>query len=261
VTVILGQIAPPGSTGPPDVETFQVGTGASSPSYAVPPGNWTVTSWSVRGGSVTSTAALQAWRPTPGADQHTLVAESDTATLPPGSSAPFATSIAVQEGDVLGVDTESGDIADFVSSGVTGDILRRVSPDGSDPDLGQTVGSPGDFSYSQSGGRVNVAATVAGPDPEPEAGDTKPPDTKILKGPKRTTHKRKAKLRFGSSEPAGAAFLCALDGRGTRPCDSPEKVRVGRGQHRFEVQAIDAAGNIDPTPDERRWKVKRKDDG
>jgi hypothetical protein len=87
--------------------------------------------------------------------------------------------------------------------------------------------------------------------------DINPPDTKILKGPKRTVHKRLTKMHFGSSEPAGATFACKLDARPTHPCDSPEKFRVGRGRHRFEVQAIDATGNIDPTPAVRKWRVKR----
>jgi hypothetical protein len=87
--------------------------------------------------------------------------------------------------------------------------------------------------------------------------DLNPPDTKILKGPKRTVHNRKTKMHFGSSEPFGATFVCTVDARPTHPCDSPERFRVGRGRHRFEVQAIDAAGNIDPTPALRKWKVKR----
>jgi hypothetical protein len=90
------------------------------------------------------------------------------------------------------------------------------------------------------------------------SGDTRPPDTKILKGPKKRTHKRKAKVHFGSSEPAGATFVCTVDGGGPKPCKSPERFKVGRGKHRFEVQAVDAAGNIDPTPAERRWRVRRQ---
>jgi hypothetical protein len=88
--------------------------------------------------------------------------------------------------------------------------------------------------------------------------DTRPPDTKILKGPKKRTHKRKAKIHFGSSEPAAATFVCTIDDGGPKPCKSPERLKVGRGKHRFGVQAVDAAGNIDPTPAERKWRVKRE---
>jgi hypothetical protein len=258
VTVTLGEIAPPGSTGPADAESFQVQTGATSPSYAVPPGDWTIIAWSVQSGTMDGIAELQVWRPMPGVNQHTLVAESGPATVPAGTSPSFSTSILVQEGEVLGINTESGNIDDFVTPGGDGNVVRRVFPTGSDPAVGQTVGSPGDFGYNELGGRVNVAATLEGPDPEPQAGDTTPPDTKILKGPKKRTHKRKAKIHFGSSEPAGATFVCSIDDGGPKPCKSPERFKVGRGKHRFTVQAVDASGNIDPTPAERRWRVKRE---
>jgi hypothetical protein len=108
------------------------------------------------------------------------------------------------------------------------------------------------------GGDESGFSAPAPPPPEPAVSDTDPPDTKILKGPKKRTHKRQAKIHFGSSEPAGAAFVCSIDDGGLKPCESPERFKVGRGKHRFEVQAVDAAGNIDPTPAERKWRVKRE---
>src|SRR3990172_9774881 len=115
-TSTLGEIAPPGSFDPGggDSVTFQYQTGPASPSYSVPAGNWTITSWDVRGGTMLSTARLQVWRPTPGMNQHTLVAQSDLATVPAGTSGPFTTSIPVQQSDVLGLRVGTGNIDDIV---------------------------------------------------------------------------------------------------------------------------------------------------
>jgi hypothetical protein len=97
------------------------------------------------------------------------------------------------------------------------------------------------------------------PGPEPAAnGDNFPPDTKILKGPRKRTEKRKAKFQFGGSEP-GLTFECSLDDKEFKPCMSPEKFRsLKRTKHEFAVRAVDAAGNRDPTPADRNWSIKKK---
>jgi hypothetical protein len=92
--------------------------------------------------------------------------------------------------------------------------------------------------------------------PDPGGGvavDTDPPETTILKGPKRKTHKRKAKFEFGADEPA--SFECQLDLGDFEPCDTAAKLKVKRGKHRLEVRAIDSAGNVDPTPASQNWKL------
>jgi hypothetical protein len=89
-------------------------------------------------------------------------------------------------------------------------------------------------------------------------GDNFPPDTKILKGPKKRTKKRKAKFQFGGSEP-GLTFECSLDEKAFKPCHSPKKFRsLKRTKHVFAVRAVDAAGNRDPTPADRKWSIKKK---
>ncbi|MEZ5062251.1 MAG: hypothetical protein R2700_12195 [Solirubrobacterales bacterium] len=91
--------------------------------------------------------------------------------------------------------------------------------------------------------------------------DTTPPETKIDKGPKRTSTRRKAKFVFSSSEPV-STFVCAVDGAEPKTCTSPHKVKVKVGKrprrHRFSVAATDASGNTDATPSVLRWKVKPK---
>ncbi len=80
------------------------------------------------------------------------------------------------------------------------------------------------------------------------------PTTKITKGPRKKTVKRKAKFTFTSDE-EGSTFECKLDKKPFKPCTSPKKVRVKPGRHRFHVRATDPGGNTDPTPAKRKWRV------
>jgi hypothetical protein len=53
---------------------------------------------------------------------------------------------------------------------------------------------------------------------------------------------------FSSSE-AGSRFECSLDGGPFVACSSPHTTaRLRGGRHTLSVRAIDAAGNVDPTP-------------
>jgi hypothetical protein len=92
----------------------------------------------------------------------------------------------------------------------------------------------------------------------PGTPDMTAPETTIDKAPKRRSHQRKVTILFSSSEP-GSTFECRLDKGDFAPCSSPFKDKVKRKRHRFLVRAIDAAGNVDPTPDDAKFKVlKRK---
>jgi hypothetical protein len=94
--------------------------------------------------------------------------------------------------------------------------------------------------------------------PEPEVGDTNPPDTTITDGPKDKTKKKEATFQFASSEP-GSSFQCAIDAQALKvPCTSPYTVKVKKGKHTFQVRATDAAGNVDASPAIDSWKVKKK---
>ena len=85
--------------------------------------------------------------------------------------------------------------------------------------------------------------------------DKTPPQTTITKGPPGRTHKRTVKFKFVSSE-AGSTFQCKLDRKPFRTCRSPKKYkRLKPGKHVFKVRAIDPAGNVDPTPAAKRFKV------
>jgi Right handed beta helix region len=85
--------------------------------------------------------------------------------------------------------------------------------------------------------------------------DKTPPDTKIVKGPPKKTHKTTVKFKFTSTE-AGSAFQCKLDKKPFKACVSPKKYKkLKPGKHVFKVRAIDKTGNVDPTPAKRAFTV------
>ncbi len=84
--------------------------------------------------------------------------------------------------------------------------------------------------------------------------DTVPPDTTITGGPSGATASTSATFTYTSSEPAGATFQCALDGAAFGTCPA-SYTGLQQGSHTFQVRAIDAAGNADPTPAARTWNV------
>ena len=77
------------------------------------------------------------------------------------------------------------------------------------------------------------------------AQDTTPPDTTIAGAIVTGSH---ARLTFSSND-AGAHFQCQLDGAAFAACTSPVDYNgLADGAHSFRARAIDAAGNVDPTP-------------
>jgi hypothetical protein len=92
--------------------------------------------------------------------------------------------------------------------------------------------------------------------------DTTAPDTTISSGPKKTDS---PKVAFGfSSSEAGSTFACSLTGKKVTssalkrfgPCTSKKRYkRLKPGRYAFLVAATDAAGNADPTPAKRKFKI------
>ena len=82
-----------------------------------------------------------------------------------------------------------------------------------------------------------------------------PPDTAIDSGPPADTQANSATFLFHSTV-QGSTFRCRLDGGNSVPCASPWPIsNLGAGAHTFEVTAIDAGGNADPTPATHVWTV------
>jgi uncharacterized delta-60 repeat protein len=85
--------------------------------------------------------------------------------------------------------------------------------------------------------------------------DNTPPDTTITGGPPDATFSTSVTFAFVSSE-LGSRFQCSFDGAPFSECSSPKSYsNLIDGSHLFRVRAIDAAGNIDPTPAQRTFTV------
>jgi hypothetical protein len=86
--------------------------------------------------------------------------------------------------------------------------------------------------------------------------DTTPPNTRLTAAPARRTRVRRARFRFTATE-SGSSFQCKLDRRRWTSCRSPQAYRrLTKGLHVFRVRARDAAGNADPTPATRSWRIR-----
>ncbi len=85
--------------------------------------------------------------------------------------------------------------------------------------------------------------------------DTTPPDTSITGGPSGTVTTTDASFTFTSTE-ANSTFECQLDAGAWGACTSPKAYTgLAAGSHTFNVQAKDAAGNIDTTPATQTWTI------
>jgi len=108
---------------------------------------------------------------------------------------------------------------------------------------------------------LNTPGTNAGGDAdwvfvlEAQAADRTPPDTSITSHPPTLTNSASATFTFVATE-SGSSFKCAIDGGSASACASP-KIYAGLrdGSHTFQVQATDAAGNVDTTPATFTWTV------
>jgi len=81
--------------------------------------------------------------------------------------------------------------------------------------------------------------------------------TKIVRGPKRRSHRRTARFFFRSNK-AHATFECRLDRRPFKRCHSPRVYKhLKPGKHIFRVRATDAAGDRDRSPALRKFTVLR----
>ena len=89
--------------------------------------------------------------------------------------------------------------------------------------------------------------------------DSSAPETQIDSKPAALTNSATADFAFSGSDGAGsgvASFECRRDSGAWAPCTSPQQyTELSEGAHEFEARAIDAAGNVDPSPAAFAWAV------
>ena len=111
----------------------------------------------------------------------------------------------------------------------------------------------GDGAHAFSVRAKDAVGNLSAPVGHSWAVDTTAPETRLSAAPASGTA-TSATFSFAASE--GASFECRLDGAPFALCGSPRTyASLTRGDHQFEVRAIDAAGNADATPSLHGWKI------
>lgn len=135
----------------------------------------------------------------------------------------------------------------------------QTNTEGGTSELADPVATPADPEPPDTGGGGNGGGSGGNNGGGNNGGgntkDKTPPDTKIVKGPPKKTHKTTVKFKFTATE-AGSTFQCKLDRKPFKTCRSPKTYKkLKPGKHVFKVRAIDKAGNVDPTPAKRKFTV------
>lgn len=279
LSAVVGFLAPTGPTSAGAAsqigQTFNPTTGACGPAiflqsdspngeYAAPFAG-VITSWSFQAGSPAPQLKFKVARPA-GGNSLTVIAESPLKTAVANQLNTYTDiRIPVQAGDVIGFY-----LATSANCLRTAASTYRYQSTAADLAPGTTF----DFGSPSSGFQLDVSATLELDCDKDGLGDetqdtnllscdTTPPNAQITKGPKDKTKKKTATFEFTGSDLATASsrqvsgFQCKLDAGAFLPCTSPYTVRVKKGKHTFQVQAIDQAGNVGAVATDT-WKRKRK---
>lgn len=85
--------------------------------------------------------------------------------------------------------------------------------------------------------------------------DLTPPETTLTGGPPNSTKSTSANFSFTKAN-GGISFECSLDGAAYETCTTPRSyTKLPETPHTFNVRALDAAGNADPTPATWTWTI------
>jgi hypothetical protein len=185
---------------------------------------------------------------------------SGTARVGTASCPPFEPLLGIYTGAAVGalipVETSS---EEFKCSPVTfhaaAGTTYRIAVDG---EFDAEAGEPGmgslslNVQMSSLPPRVKEKAPSSSQETSPPPKDTTPPNTMIHK---RALKRRPAIVVFGfdSTEP-GSTFRCKRDKRPWVDCMAPMKF-THPGRHVFRAAAVDASGNVDPSPALARFRI------
>jgi hypothetical protein len=122
---------------------------------------------------------------------------------------------------------------------------------GSEISLRVTAGSTYRIALDGAGGAGGESILNYSVSPDP---DTIAPRTRLRHF--RVRSNRSVKLYFSASE-RRAGFRCKLDRHRWESCSSPVRLTALRvGRHVFRIAARDMAGNVDPTPVVKRFRIR-----
>lgn len=167
------------------------------------------------------------------------------------------------------INTCIGDIDSILAvyTGSALDALTRVTDNNNDPSCATKNPYGSKVSFEAVGGTTyDIAVGDAGGAREQPFGliitgspDITPPQTTIDSGPSGSTTDAAVTFTFSASE-AGSKFECRLDSSqesAFQPCASPQAYSsLALGVHTFEVRAVDASQNTDPTPATRSFTIE-----
>lgn len=106
------------------------------------------------------------------------------------------------------------------------------------------------------GGSHTLASTGSPGQHSLELSNVEAPDTQLISGPPAITTATTASFAFVSTQLDATGFQCSIDHTSFVPCVSPKAYSaLTAGPHSFEVSAVDAFGNVDPTPAAAHWTV------
>ena len=167
----------------------------------------------------------------------------------------------------------ASDEAEFAFSGSdpggSGVASFQCRLDSSSPGAWGTCGPPKQYSGLGDGAHkfeVRAVDQAGNADQSPASFtwsiDTTAPTTQIDSGPAALSASATAKFEFSGSDSGGsgiASYECRRDSEDWTPCTSPRTYSaIAEGTHKFEVRAIDVAGNADPSPASFEWTVDTK---
>jgi hypothetical protein len=150
--------------------------------------------------------------------------------------------VSIHSGDCSGTPVGSGSAAQFAAEGVTAAVA----------DNSTTV-----FRATATDAAGNTSACSATSVSYVE--DSTAPDTRVTFAPAGKTRDRTPTFLFSARGEENVTFVCSLDGRAFKRCDSPKTYgRLSLRRHTFKVRAVDAAGNTDPSAASRGFRVVRR---
>lgn len=86
--------------------------------------------------------------------------------------------------------------------------------------------------------------------------DTVAPDTILFGAPVGYKTNGNATVVFGSADPDVAGYECSTNGGAWAACTSPRNLTgLPEGPYKVAIRAVDAAGNVDPTPVVAAWVI------